>query len=73
MTDLLLVQLAALAVHLDAVSQAIKAQVNGSVPTELVPPGSCPNCGASEESVEDASTFGHNASRCTKCGAEWDR
>ena len=72
MTNALLVHLAALAVHMDAVAQAIKAEVNGSLPPEQVP-GSCPSCGASEQSVEDASTFGQPMWRCTKCNSEWDK
>jgi hypothetical protein len=33
----------------------------------------CPTCGASIDKVEDVSTIGQKASRCTVCGAEWDR
>lgn len=72
MTNLLLVQLAALAVHLDAVAESIRQEVNGAIPTgpEL---GSCPKCGAPPDKVEDSSTFGQKSSRCTVCREEWDR
>ncbi len=72
MTNQLLVQLAALSVHMDAVAQAIRAEVNGSLPVGPEP-GSCPQCGASPDRVEDSSTIGQKSSRCTVCGAEWDR
>jgi formate dehydrogenase maturation protein FdhE len=67
---LLLVQMAALQAHMDAVAQAIREELG--VPDGPVP-GSCPQCGAAAEKVEDASTIGQKASRCTVCGAEWDR
>lgn len=71
MTNLLLVQLAALAVHLDAVAESLRQEVNGGIPT--AEPGSCPKCGAPPDKVEDASTIGQKSSRCTVCREEWDR
>ena len=62
--------MAALQAHMDAVAHAIRQELGQSV--EAVPSG-CPKCGASEELVEDTSTFGQKSSRCMKCGHEWDR
>lgn len=70
MTEVLRVQLAALAVHLDAVAQLLRAAATNGQPSE--PKTVCPACRAGEEFLEDASTIGHRMVRCTKCMAEWD-
>ena len=68
-----LTNLYALRMHLDAVIFAAETEagvVNGQQPE----PGSCPQCGASEEKVTDTSTLdGVKRSRCSVCAAEWER
>ena len=71
MTNLLLVQLAALQAHMQAVSAAIEQELG---PAEQKEVGSCPKCGASPEQVADASTLdGTRKSRCQSCGEVWER
>jgi hypothetical protein len=67
-----LAHLYALRAHLDAVILAAETEAGpGQTPLE---PGSCPQCGASADKIEDRSTLdGTRRDRCTNCGYEWER
>lgn len=72
MTSVALAQLYALRAHLDAV--ILVAEAEAGVAAAASTPGSCPQCGASPETVEDASTLdGTKRSHCRACGHEWER
>lgn len=71
MTPVALVQLYALRAHLDAMIVAAEAEAGTSAPREA---GSCPQCGASADTLLDTSTLdGTKRSRCAHCGHEWER
>jgi hypothetical protein len=65
----MLAQVYALRAQFDALVLMLEASEGVKAP-EL---GGCPTCGASSDEVEDNSTIGQLGSRCTVCGAEWDR
>ncbi len=63
----------ALRAQIDAVIVCAEADVVLSGPTQREP-GSCPECGASEDKIEDTSTLdGTKRNRCSSCGHEWER
>lgn len=67
-----LAHLYALRAHLEAVILSAETDA-GITPGQQVEPGSCPNCGAPADQVEDRSTLdGTKRRRCTVCGHEWD-
>ena len=68
-----LAHLYALRWHLDAVILAAEAGTEGPSQVQLEP-GSCPQCGASPDKIEDRSTLdGTKRNRCPDCGYEWER
>jgi hypothetical protein len=73
MTPVLLAHLYALRSHVEAVILLGETEL-GVAPTATAEPGSCPQCGASADQVEDTSTLdGTKRSRCANCEAEWER
>lgn len=69
-----LAHLYALRWHLDAVILAAETGIGGPSLDQQVEPGSCPQCGASPDKIEDRSTLdGTKRDRCTSCGSEWER
>ena len=67
-----LAHLYALRAHLNAVILAAETEAGMlQTPAES---GSCPQCGASADKIEDRSTLdGTRRDRCTNCGFEWER
>jgi len=72
-SNVMLAQPYALRAHLDAMILA--AEADAGIPSgPQVEAGSCQQCGASPEHVADTSTLdGVQRSRCSTCGAEWER
>jgi transposase-like protein len=74
MTPVLLAHLYALRSHIEAVILLGETELGVAPSSVGADPGSCPQCGASSDNVEDRSTLdGTKRDRCTKCGAEWER
>lgn len=72
MTPVLLAHLYALRAHVEAVILLAETEA-GVAPTAGAEPGSCPQCGASPEQVQDTSTLdGTKRRRCSNCGTEWE-
>jgi hypothetical protein len=68
----ILAHLYALRAQIDAVIVAAESDV-GQLP-QVREPGSCPQCGATPDKVEDRSTLdGTKRNGCTQCGYEWER
>lgn len=73
MTPVLLAHLYALRAHVEAVIVLAEAEC-GVAHTATAEPGSCPQCGAPPDQVQDTSTLdGTKRSRCSSCEAEWER
>lgn len=69
----LLAHLYALRAHVEAVILLAETEA-GSASAPPREPGGCQDCGASPEQVQDTSTLdGTKRSRCSSCGAEWER
>lgn len=68
-----LAQAYALRMQIDALVMALEAAEGVAQPVQPEA-GSCPQCGASSDHVVDNSTLdGTKRSRCTNCGAKWER
>lgn len=39
--------------------------------TAVIDPTACPQCGAPEDKIADASTMGNRRKHCTVCDGEW--
>ena len=73
MTPVLLAHLYAMRAHLEALILLAETEL-GMAPTAGREPGSCPECGAAPDQVDDTSTLdGTKRSRCRSCGHEWER
>ena len=71
--NVILAHLYALRVQIDAIIATAEAEagISHGVARE---PGSCPQCGAPPDKVEDRSTLdGTRRDWCSRCGAEWER